>query len=246
MNKIHLVMPMGGNGTRFVNEGFDVPKPLIMLQGKPFFYWAVRSVKKFINVEDIIFVVLKKHVDNFYIDRIIKEYFPNSKIQIIPHTLNGAVLTCREGLKNISDNLPILFNDCDHAFICHSFYDFCKAGGFDDIDGALLTFVSNNPNFSYVKFDDSGKVIGTVEKTVVSSEAICGAYYFKNKKIFESTLDLYLKNCSYNEFFISGLYNEMALLNRDIATFQTEEHITFGTPEEYNSAICDGRLDELL
>ena len=59
MNKIHLVMPMGGNGTRFVNEGFDVPKPLIMLQGKPFFYWAVRSVKKFINVEDIIFVVLK-------------------------------------------------------------------------------------------------------------------------------------------------------------------------------------------
>ena len=55
-------MPMGGGGTRFGNYGFNVPKPLINLQGKPFFYWAVQSVNKFIEVQDIIFVVLKEHV----------------------------------------------------------------------------------------------------------------------------------------------------------------------------------------
>ena len=41
MDKIHLIMPMGGGGTRFGNMGFELPKPLIELQGRPFFYWAV-------------------------------------------------------------------------------------------------------------------------------------------------------------------------------------------------------------
>ena len=54
-------MPMGGGGTRFGNKGFDVPKPLIELQGKPFFYWATKSVEKFVDIEDLTFVVLQDH-----------------------------------------------------------------------------------------------------------------------------------------------------------------------------------------
>ena len=122
MQKIHLVMPMGGGGTRFGNKGFEVPKPLIMLQEKPFFYWAVQSVVKFVDVEDIIFVVLQEHINKFEIDKCILRYYPKAKIQIIPRVLNGAVLTCQEGIKAVEDNQPILFNDCDHAFISNCFY----------------------------------------------------------------------------------------------------------------------------
>ena len=32
--------------------------------------------------------------------------------------------------------------------------------------------------------DETGNVIHTVEKQAVSTHAICGAYYFKNKKLF--------------------------------------------------------------
>ena len=39
----------------------------------------------------------------------------------------------------MNDNKAILFNDCDHAFISKHFYDYCKLGRFDHIDGALLT-----------------------------------------------------------------------------------------------------------
>lgn len=34
--KVHLIMPMGGRGSRFSKEGFDFPKPLIQIYGKPF------------------------------------------------------------------------------------------------------------------------------------------------------------------------------------------------------------------
>lgn len=246
MEKIHLIMPMGGGGTRFGNKGFHLPKPLIELQGKPFFFWAVQSIYKFIEIEDLTFVILQEHVERFAMDKKIKEFYPNAHIQVIPHMLNGAVLTCCEGVKLIQNNLPILFNDCDHAFLCNSFYNFARKAEFNDIDGALLTFESNSPNFSYVKFGADNQVIGTVEKNVVSKEAICGAYYFKNKEIFENAVKQYLQTCAYKEFFISGVYNEMANSKNKITTFHIDEHISFGTPNEYDIATTDERLGKLL
>lgn len=242
MDKIHLIMPMGGGGTRFGNKGFDLPKPLIELQGKPFFYWATQSIVKFMAVEDLTFVILQEHVDKYGIDRRILEYYPEANIQIISQVLNGAVLTCCEGIKAIKDNGPILFNDCDHAFVCEKFYDYCRSGEFDKIDGALLTFSSDCANYSYVEFNEAGDVIGTIEKEVASNEAICGAYYFKNRNVFTEAVDKYLEKCLYKEFFVSGVYNEMLADKKKIVTFQTDEHISFGTPDEYDIAIKDKRL----
>ena len=246
MEKIHLIMPMGGGGTRFGNKGFNLPKPLIDLQGKPFFYWATQSIYKFVEVEDLTFVVLQEHIDRFSIDAKIKEYYPGAKICVIPQVLNGAVLTCLEGVNSIQDDLPILFNDCDHAFICERFYEYCKKADFKQPDGALLTFTADSPNFSYVRFDEQGKVIGTIEKEVVSNEAICGAYYFRNRTVFENAVEKYLTRCAYKEFFVSGVYNEMATQNESICTFAIDEHISFGTPEEYDIALTDERIGALV
>lgn len=242
---IHLVMPMGGGGTRFNDKGFNLPKPLIELQGKPFFYWATQSIAKFVGVEDIIFVVLQEHIDRFEIRKKIHCYYPDAKIQVIPQMLNGAVLTCCEGIKTIHDDHPILFNDCDHAFICKKFYSFAENAIFEQPDGALLTFNSHNPNFSYVRFGKHGEVIGTIEKSVASNEAICGAYYFRNKDIFMTAVNSYLTRCAYKEFFLSGVYNMMAEHQKTLVTFPVDEHISFGTPDEYDVAISDARLKVL-
>lgn len=246
MEKIHLIMPMGGGGTRFGNKGFNVPKPLIELQGKPFFFWAVQSIVKYMEVEDIIFVVLQEHVDKFDIDKRIREYYPEGKIHVIPQMLNGAVLTCQAGVEEVNDSLPIVFNDCDHAFVCEKFYDYCKKAEFDSVDGALMTFESDSPAFSYVIFDENHNVTGTIEKEVASNEAICGAYYFRDKYVFEKAVKQYLVTCNYKEFFVSGVYNEMGKLENKITTFRVNEHISFGTPDEYDEAVFDGRLEKLI
>ncbi len=246
MEKIHLIMPMGGGGTRFGNKGFNVPKPLIELQGKPFFYWATNCVTQYIDVCDITFVVLEEHIKNFGIDKEIKKYFPESRLCVIDHVLDGAVLTCLAGLEIIEDDKPLLFNDCDHAFISQALAEFCKKADFSSPDGALLTFRSDNPAYSYVRFDEKGKVIGTIEKQVVSNEAICGAYYFKNKDVFKKATEIYLKECEYKEFFVSGVYNKLIGLGGEIKTFAVDEHISFGTPDEYDEAVNDKRLKEYI
>lgn len=234
--KIHLVMPMGGAGSRFFKDGYIMPKPLIEINGKPFFYWATRSIEKFVDIEDLTFVVLKEHIDNFKIDAAILKYFPTAKIVIIPEILPGAILTCKAGVENINDDLPIVFNDCDHCFCSKSFNDFCNSGDFDGIDGALLTFKSNDSKYSFLEVDKDDNVVRTVEKVAISDNAICGAYYFKNTKMFKKYTDEYLKKCKYSEYFVSGVYNVMAEHKNIIKYFTLDINITFGTPDEYNAA----------
>ena len=67
MPKINLIMPMAGGGTRFKKEGIMLPKPLIELDGHPFFFWATQSIAKFIDIDNLIFVVLKEHIENYKI-----------------------------------------------------------------------------------------------------------------------------------------------------------------------------------
>ena len=245
MHKLHLVMPMGGKGSRFSQYGYEYPKPLLEIQGKPFFYWAVQSVVNFIAVEDIIFVVLQEHVTNYKIDEKIRAYYPDAIIHVIPDVLNGAVLTCLEGVKEISDTLPVLFNDCDHIFHCMEFEQYCKEGFPNAFDGALLTFWSDEDKYSYLKYDSAGNVIETVEKTVISNDAICGCYFFKNKAEFVHSAEGYLKNCHYEEFFVSGVYNVMAKENKIIRGFRTDFHVAFGVPEEYEQAKKSDHFREL-
>ena len=102
-NKVHLIMPMGGAGSRFTKNGFQIPKPLIEINNKPFLYWATKSITNFVDVLDITFVVLEEHVKNFNIDKEIKKYFKDANIVILKEMLNGAVLTCIEGVKKIND-----------------------------------------------------------------------------------------------------------------------------------------------
>ena len=84
MAKLHLVMPMAGRGSRFFENGFVMPKPLIEINDRPFFYWATQSIAKFVDCADITFVVLEEHIRDHAIDREIKTYYPDAKIVALP------------------------------------------------------------------------------------------------------------------------------------------------------------------
>ena len=245
MEKLHLIMPMGGRGARFFRDGYVQPKPLIRLRGKPFFYWSAQSVLRDVSVADLRFVVLREHIDDFAIDREIRTLYPEAEITVIPEVLPGAVLTCMAGAREITDGAPLLFNDCDHMFRSRAFADFCAAGSFEAPDGALLTFRSDEAKFSYLRYDGAGRIVGTAEKEVVSNDAICGAYYFKNADTFLTAAENYLTACRYEEFFVSGVYDCMAAAGQSIRSFSTDLHISFGTPAEYALAADDPRLLEV-
>ena len=148
----------------------------------------------------------------------------------------GAAVTALKGCEGLPDGEPILFNDCDHLFVCRAFNEFCAKGGFaNGPAGALLTFESDSPRTA----------ICSTARTAMSAirwkagrqhDAICGAYYFKDKKTYADACAEYLKNCEYKEFFVSGIYNVLAAQGARIAGFACDLHLPFGTPDEYRAA----------
>ena len=145
MPKLHLILPMAGRGSRFFENGFVCPKPLIEIAGKPFFYWAARSIEKYVDCADLTFVVLEEHIRDFAIDAKIKAYWPNARIIALPAVTEGAAITALRGAEGLPDGEPLLFNDCDHLFLCRSFNDFCNKGDFARTVRCSLSQVTRPP-----------------------------------------------------------------------------------------------------
>ena len=56
---IKLIMPMAGEGSRFKEKGYDVPKPLVPVKGIPMFQYTEQQIG--IDFDERIFIVRKDH-----------------------------------------------------------------------------------------------------------------------------------------------------------------------------------------
>lgn len=233
--KSHLIMPLGGAGSRFYKNGYMRPKPLIEIHGKPFFYWSAMSIFKYIPVVDMTFVILQQHVDEFRIDEKIHSYFPDVRFKVLDEILPGPVYTALEGAEDIFDDAPVIINDCDHMFRCQSFIDLMR-GSILPWDGVLLTFESDLPQYSYVRYDSEGQIIGTAEKQVVSNHAICGAYTFRNAALFREAAIEYIQRSFDVEKYMSGVFAMMCERSMSVIDHLLDFHVEFGTPAEYEAA----------
>jgi dTDP-glucose pyrophosphorylase len=230
-NELALVIPAAGRGSRFSRLGIREPKPLIDLAGRPFFWWAVESVRRFVPLRQLIFVVLEEHVTEFSIDKVIKGFYPWATIVEIPDVTAGAAETARIGLSALNLRGPVAINDCDHSFMAESLPATVLALG-HDLDGALMCFRSASPAYSYARLNSRHQVVGTVEKQVVSSFAIAGCYLFADSEKFCELYDRYRRECPYAELFVSGMFNLLAVGQAKIGMLELERHCSFGTPEE--------------
>ncbi|WP_277317027.1 NTP transferase domain-containing protein [Sphingomonas sp. AOB5] len=232
-------MPMAGRGSRFARNGVAIPKPLIDLAGKPFFWWAVESVRRRTSLRELLFVVLREHIAAHAIDAAILAHYPEARIVVIDEPTAGAAETGALGVEALSEDGPFAINDCDHGFRLDTIPDLTANAG------ALVGFRSDSPAYSYVRLGTDGHVIGTVEKQVVSPYAIAGCYFFASKQVFAEALAAYRRDCPYDELFVSGLFNQLCDAGERIAFQPLTAHLSFGTPEEL-AAVDPAALPGLI
>ena len=77
-----VILPMAGNGQRFFDDGYDLPKPLIDIKGKPMFARVIENLWLGDNVKPWC-IVRQDHVNEYEIDKRILEHYPDAHI-IIP------------------------------------------------------------------------------------------------------------------------------------------------------------------
>jgi dTDP-glucose pyrophosphorylase len=229
---------MAGEGTRFSKAGWTTPKPLIELRGVPLFRRAIDSVA----IEGVemkySFIVRQEHIDKQHIDKLIKEIQPDANVFSVLKTTRGAVETCLVAESAIDDEDAVVVMDCDLEFRSKRYNELVANAlsvSADEADGgALVSFESDNPRYSYALVDDEDRVLRTAEKDPISTHALCGAYFFGSGKDFKRIAHQLLEDGTHGkaEFYVSLLYNYLLDEGKVIRLATMEEYYSYGTPEE--------------
>ena len=230
--KPNILIPMAGLGSRFVKEGFKVPKQLINIKDRHLIDISLYCL----DYKDcnLIFVVRDEHVYNHHMDELLKKKFGDEiKIVVLDKLTDGSVCSCLYAEKYIDNDAPLVIHTLDIEFSPKfNPHTLNELNG----DGLILTFKSNSINYSYAQLDDVGNVTATAEKKAISPNACVGIYGFKKGSDFchyaREMIERDLR--TNNEFYISPLYNLLIEDGKQIKTFPVDKMHIFGTPDEYH------------
>lgn len=238
MRPLHIIMPMAGEGSRFIAEGWKVPKPLITLDGKYLFQWAISSVGSIDAPVKFSFIVRAEHIANYKIDEIIMSEYPGANVFQVGTTTRGAVETCLLAKGGLSTEDAILILDCDLYFYSDLFNENILSALRSSISevngGGLVSFDSTNPRYSYAELNEFSLVSRTAEKDVISNNALCGAYFFSKAQSFIDASNMLMNDLQFDrpEFYVSLLYNYLLSRGEVVWLAKTTEYRSYGTPNE--------------
>lgn len=237
---INIVIPMAGEGSRFVKEGFQKPKPFIDVAGKP----MICRVMENINIPNAKFYLIARqsHLDREpEIVETIKNSYDVTFIGIDKLT-EGTACTVLFAKKYIDNDTPLLIANSDQIVDCElsNLVNNCLDSKFD---GSILTFdeKTRNKKWSFAKLDDNGFVIEVKEKEPISDFATVGIYFYSKGKYFvDSAIEMIINNDRVNnEFYTCPVYNYLIKDNKKIITMNigVNEMHGLGTPEDLSTTI---------
>ena len=233
---------MAGRGERFINGGYETPKPLIEINGKCMIELAIESL----NISgNFIFITYKYTNDNFNkkLNTILKKY--SDKIIQIDYITQGPASSALLAEDIINDDRELVITNCDQIMNWNSqeFINYCNKS---DKDGIVVTYDSNTEKNSYIKLDDSGNAIELAEKKVISNLSLNGIHYWKKGKYFVSSAKKMIeKQIKVNgEFYISVSYNEMINDGLKVGNYHIDQsvHFAVGTPNDLEKYLKKNSL----
>lgn len=235
MKTLQILMPMGGLGQRFRDQGYDTPKPLIDVDGQAMFQKALAAYDDYSGDKVHLFVIRKDTDDEYGLADQIRALIPDAKIKILDHNTGGAVETSLIAEEFIDPELPLVIMDCDITFQAPHYFEMMeRAVDADEFDGLLLSFDSSDPRYSFAEVNDQGIVVRTAEKVAISNNALMGAYFFTKASTFLDAAHQLIERQlgeEMKEYYVSLIYN--ILIDSDHRIELAKGSFTsFGTPEE--------------
>jgi len=241
-----LILPMAGKGSRFSEEGYPLPKPMLDIDGKPMVIQAVNCLP---SCDKNVFIVLKEHFDNYNLNDVLNLYYDNTTSITIDETTEGQACTSKIGLdkSEINEDYPIMISACDNGV----YYDankYLKLVNDESIDIIVWTFRNNqsskiNPNaYAWLDVDNDGFIKHVSCKNFIyddplKTHAIIGTMFFRKAKYFTEGLS---KNISENirtngEFYVDDVLNQNIKSGLKVKVFEVKNYICWGTPNDYKT-----------
>lgn len=228
--RLNVLIPMAGAGSRFEQAGYTFPKPLIEVKGKP----MIQVVVENLNLEaNYIYVVQKAHREKYNLDTLLNLITPGCKIVETNGLTQGAACTALLAKEYIDNDAPLFFANSDQ-FVEWDSNEFMYKMNETNADGGIVTFTATHPKWSFAKVDDNGLVTEVAEKNPISDIATVGYYYWKNGSDFVKYAEQMIEKDIRinNEFYVCPVFNQAIEDCKQIRTFNTAAMWGLGTPED--------------
>lgn len=240
------VMPAAGRGSRFSEIGYEVPKPMIRVDGKPMIVSATNCLPA---SDSYVFVCLKDHVDNFKIDDFLKKEYEECKVVSLSETTSGQACTCEIAIENAGINLdqPILISACDNGVV----YDSEKYQSLikDETNDVIVWSFRNNqaskrnPNaYAWLDVDENDLIKHVSCKNFIyddplKTHAIIGTMFFRKARYFIDGLRRNYESLTTTngEYYVDDVINQNISAGLKVKVFESENYICWGTPDDYRT-----------
>ena len=236
--KIQLVIPAAGNGTRFKSAGYKTIKPLIPVFNVPMINWVIANFP--INFLSKV-IIISKYGDEIH--ELTKEWFKENKINLefltIPGETEGPADTVSRVRESIDLDAPMVVANSDqyvNADLLEFLQRVCSGGE----KGTILSMSATSSKWSYIGRDNNGSINKVVEKVEISDEATVGIYGWSKAKFFFSSFEkMRLMNDRTNgEFYVAPTYNYLISEGLRVGALNIgniESNVFgLGTPEDLN------------
>lgn len=238
--KVNLI-PMSGKGSRFADVGFTLPKPLISVSGKPMILNVIEHAP---CADKWIFVLREEHVNNYHIDKVIKNVLPNAEI-IIDKNPVGQATTCLLARKFISPDDKLFITACDNVCL-YDEEEYNKLCEDSNIDAVVWTFTQRESmrqkpeSYGWNILANDGRTIERVSVKVPISDdpyndhAVVASFLFKRAQDFFDAADLMVSRVDKikNEFYVDTIPNYLKELGKRSVIFDIDLFVCWGTPAE--------------
>jgi CTP:molybdopterin cytidylyltransferase MocA len=238
--RLQVVMPMAGEGRRFLEAGYALPKPLVCVGGVPLVIHALRHLPAFAR---LVCVVRADHVRNHDIDAVVRESFPEARFVVVDRLTEGQACTVRMAAGALEGDAPVLVAACDNIHV----YDearYAQRMIGSGVDCLVWTYrgdkrvLSNPGQFGWVA--TKGRQVTRVSCKVplsgmpMEDHAVSGYFSFRLASLMADAIDeLVARNTRCNgEFYMDNVANILVERKLRVEVFEVERYIGWGTPQE--------------
>jgi HAD superfamily hydrolase (TIGR01509 family) len=228
--KLNVLIPMAGAGSRFEQAGYTFPKPLIDVNNKP----MIQVVVDNLNIDaNYIYIVQKAHREKYNLDTLLNLITPGCKIVETNGLTEGAACTALLAKEFINNDAPLFFANSDQ-FVEWDSNEFMYKMNETKADGGIVTFKAIHPKWSFAKVNELGLVTEVAEKNPISDNATVGYYFWKHGSDFVSYAEQMIeRNIRVNnEFYVCPVFNQAIEDNKEIRIFNIDKMWGLGTPED--------------
>ncbi len=250
MSNLQVLIPMAWAGSRFAKEWYTDPKPLIQVDWKPMILRVLDFLPK---AEKYIFICRKEHVEEYGIDKVVQQVYPNAVFHAIDYLTEGQASTCLLGEEYCDSTKPLLIAACDNGMLYDNLDVYIAKH--PEYNALVWTFrryesLRTNPNaWGWVKVKPGSTDIEDLSIKVPISDdpfndhAVVATFWFKKAADFFDAARLMIeKNIRINnEFYVDTIPLALNMMHKKSGIFEIDKYIGRGTPADlrrYNFYKC--------